>query len=343
MGGFLEGLGMQAAGQAVSFGIEQAGNAINAKRNYKYQKKINKQNAELAFDLWSKTYDASSPEVQMERLKAAGLNPGLMYGGSGVGGATQPTAQTGSGSGTGNQSNSAAMSGMGLMAGQQKAVIENIKAQTQKTNAETEKITGADTKKVIAETGNLELDNKIKEVEARIAASTEEMRKETPELLNRRMNQEIEQIVAETRKAEAEGKIAQETADDAIKQMRARTIEQSLRIALQKADVIKTGAETDEVKAKIEKIGAEIVRMQEQTKQGETGLSQEAEKIILQQIQTEFQTGDSAETLRWINAVGGIGTNLFKKATMKTKSKDFPTKKPSWMSQKQWEHVNNND
>lgn len=56
------------------------------------QKKLNQQGQELAMKTWNDT----NAEAQMEHLKKAGLNPALMYGGSGGGGATSNAGSGGS-------------------------------------------------------------------------------------------------------------------------------------------------------------------------------------------------------------------------------------------------------
>lgn len=81
--------------------------------------------------------------AQLAEMKKAGLSPGLMYGGSGGGGAT-----TGGGGGSvaGAQAPSGGGEVMAMMLNmqQQKAQIELMKAQTNKTNVEAGKIGGVD-------------------------------------------------------------------------------------------------------------------------------------------------------------------------------------------------------
>lgn len=100
--------------------------------------------------------DTNYPE-QVKQLIKAGLNPGLMYGMSGGGGAT-----TGSSSGnvTGAQAPTGGGEiqqglGMGLQLMSQQAQIDLIKAQTNKTNVEATKLSGVDTAKTQMETEKL--------------------------------------------------------------------------------------------------------------------------------------------------------------------------------------------
>lgn len=98
-------------------------------------------------EMWQNT----GYEAQKKQMEAAGLNPGLMYGMGGGGGqstgsgaAPMPTGATASGAAERQQaSNAATATGaqMGMMLAQQQL----MKAQTEKTQAEAEKIKGVDT------------------------------------------------------------------------------------------------------------------------------------------------------------------------------------------------------
>lgn len=90
-------------------------------------------------DLWNKT----NTEAQVKHIKEAGMNPALLYGMSGGGSAT-----TGGGIGSGVSGGNAATGVQGqamaietMMAAAQ---IENLKAQTEKTKAEAENISGVE-------------------------------------------------------------------------------------------------------------------------------------------------------------------------------------------------------
>jgi len=106
--------------------------SANAERQYKNQRKLNQQGSDLQMDMWNKTnYGA-----QLEHMKSAGLNPALMYGMSGGGGAT-----TGS-QGGGSASKANAQKQMGIEGAMAQAQVELMKAQANKANTEASNIRG---------------------------------------------------------------------------------------------------------------------------------------------------------------------------------------------------------
>jgi len=136
----------------ISSGVSSAGTLFgmlgantNQKRQYgqskrlmalqnKYQMGLNQQGHDLQMDMWNKTnYGA-----QMQHMKDAGLNPGLMYGMGGGGGSTTGS-QTGGSQSMGNVQQQENMGIQGAMAIEQ---MKLVKAQVEKTNAEKDAIRG---------------------------------------------------------------------------------------------------------------------------------------------------------------------------------------------------------
>jgi hypothetical protein len=100
---------------------------------HKNQKDLNQQAKDLALQQWK---DTNYP-AQMAMLKEAGLNPGLLYGMSGGGGTTANTGSGGSASG-GSPGTMPFMDVNALLQ------ADLIKAQTLKTEAEAENISGVE-------------------------------------------------------------------------------------------------------------------------------------------------------------------------------------------------------
>ena len=117
----------------------------NSKEMAQYNAEIQRN---LALEMWEKT----SPEQQARRLREAGLNVGLMYGGVGGGGG----ATASSSSGNIDSGRAEPISGMGLQLGLDAATkaaqIELIKAQKDNVDADTENKKGADRENTIADT-----------------------------------------------------------------------------------------------------------------------------------------------------------------------------------------------
>lgn len=79
------------ANQLGNYAVSVAAN----RKQYKYQQKAMAQQQQYNKDLWDYQNAYNSPQQQMERLKAAGLNPRLIYGSGGAsGGNAGPIAPT---------------------------------------------------------------------------------------------------------------------------------------------------------------------------------------------------------------------------------------------------------
>lgn len=108
---------------------EKRANKQNEKMQRKQQQNqmaLNEQGKQLSMDMWNET----NYEAQMEHMKAAGLNPSLMYGQGGGGGTTASAGSGGSASGGGTIQPQSMMD-IGAIDGMMKmAQIKNIDADT---------------------------------------------------------------------------------------------------------------------------------------------------------------------------------------------------------------------
>lgn len=157
-------------------------NVGSRRRDMQYQKEMADYNAQLqreqgkffndlAFEQWNRTnYGA-----QVDHMKNAGLNVGLMYGGSGQGGTTQGAQAPTVGAGNPNPN----IMEMGLKAGLMGAQIENIKA---------------DTKMKEAGTGNLNQDTELKGIQTLNTQTQNELNKLSLEIGNATKEDQIDEV-----------------------------------------------------------------------------------------------------------------------------------------------------
>lgn len=206
-------------------------------------------------DMWNKTnYGA-----QVDHIKEAGLNPAMLYGMGGAGGAT-----TGGGPGQGITGGHAATGvqgqGMAIETAMAAAQLGLMQAQTQKTKAEAEKISGTDTTESQTRTTN-------------ITQGTENLKAQN-EILKVQVNKELAElgIVAN------EGYISANTKEARIKQIVEGAIGEALRNELTEAQT------KGEIKG-IEVKNATIKKMANDTVQKfiDLDLTREQQKINLRQ------------------------------------------------------------
>lgn len=283
------------------------------------QKELGEFNQGLALDMWDKTgYGA-----QRKQMEAAGLNPGLMYGGAGSGGTTQGGA-AGSSVSSGYQpaSEGPAMKGaaMGMEMGMATASIDLMRANAAKARAEAKKLEGPDTENVVETTGNIKQDtaNKIIENEIlQIKKATAGLEQSIQQIS---MSDVIGKIEAERKEAEGRARSAavkagveETTMDEAIKQIEQTTTEQKLRMGAIKAGILQTQTETEATRKGIEKMAAEIVNMKEGRRlEWERWGQEEKERWIkekaveIQKQQMEFNTSTAAQIKQWTSIIDDI-------------------------------------
>ena len=130
-------------------------------RQFEYQKMLDKYGHDLQFDMWNKT----NYKAQLEHMKAAGLNPALMYGSAGAPGTT---GSQGGGSAAGGQKpDSGAQGNFSMLTAQ--AQIEMMQSQANLNNAQAKKVGGVDTEGVkqqiaesVARESNLNAEEELK-------------------------------------------------------------------------------------------------------------------------------------------------------------------------------------
>lgn len=172
-------MGKQLGAAALGIGTsiaDQIGNQIfgemNQRRELRGQKKALEQQNAAQLDMWNKTnYGA-----QIEHMKAAGLNPGLIYGMKGGGGVT-----TGSGSATAEGRPGSMNTGMAMQSAAQlglmQANIKALEAKAEKDSADAAKTKGVDTDLAVSQIDLLKKQATTEEQKAIIAQWEGEIKK----------------------------------------------------------------------------------------------------------------------------------------------------------------------
>lgn len=215
--------------------------------DYNYQKQL---------QMWKDT----NYKAQIEQLKEAGLNPGLLYGMGGSGGATTGSGGT-AGTVTGGQaSHESQIGGMGmsmLQMGLMKAQMDNIQADTEKKKAETTKTSGVDTdltktnillgqqgiQNKIAEQKLTEIDTQIKKLDAKYLEGTMHDRMDIINSQAAKMIEEIDILITQDNLTRAQ----YTTTIDLLKQQLANAVVQNSlglsQISLNEAEKVKWATE----------------------------------------------------------------------------------------------------
>ena len=241
MGKFFEGGG----GPLISGAIGMIGGAISDRRNYKNQLKLMEQQQQYNKELGEinqgyakemaainqqyalqagkqshlynqEMWDYTNYENQVKHLEAAGLNPALLYGQGGGGGASTAGGAVGNGQGTPGQAPSGGSpqalrsqmiegAGMGIQLGLMEAQKRNLEADAAKKEADAKKTAGADTEytRMLTELAKTEIDYK--------AMSTEEVAAKI-----KTWGDQSQLLMAEARKAASEADYNEKTMDDRV-------------------------------------------------------------------------------------------------------------------------------
>lgn len=224
------------------------------------QQKMSRFNLEQQMELWNRT----NYQAQKEQMKKAGLNPALLYGMSGGGGATTATQQGNVGGG--NAPVGGGEVGMGIQAGMQMQLLAaqkaNIEADTKNKEAQAAKTAGVDTRAVEASVQKTGMEMKdiaagigLKEVQKEVM----EMDRDLKGLQKFRewstMEDDIRNAKYTAQKLEYEAgilkndkKISDETYDDMISKIKAEAVGATLTNNVLRAqnDFIKSGTAKNE-------------------------------------------------------------------------------------------------
>lgn len=188
-------------------------------------------------------FDYTGYQAQVAQMKAAGLNPALMYGSAGAGGSTQGGAGMAGSASAGNGSMGGAPSapdtgltsgiGMGMQLGLMDAQKRALEADAAKKEADARKTAGADTEytRVLTELAKTEIDYKemsTEEVAAKIKV----------------WGDQSQLLMAEARKAASEADYNEKTMDDRVAKAGYETINSMLENIQKMRNIELTEAQT---------------------------------------------------------------------------------------------------
>lgn len=324
----MAGVPAAAAGQLTQGLMGVAGQAIGNKMQLKQAKKLQQlqlqgsqemanYNRMMQMKMWEDTNYAA----QVKQMQKAGLNIGLMYGGSGAGGTTGSAG--GAVSGQGTQDYSGMMQGNPMVAAQ----IANLEADTAKKKAEAEKTSGVDTAAVgqsiaesIARVSNLEavtsnerLKSSVLEWESTLKSLEATEKGQSLEANVRAAQEQANKLAGEAEQAKNAGKLSSEAYDDMLKQVEQTTIEQGLRMLFTEAGIDKTKMDTAKAKKEMKLAAAKVWEIQQKVGQGWQQLTINDQNRYISQLQVElnekvtsFNTSDAARAAQWTGVIGAL-------------------------------------
>jgi hypothetical protein len=237
-----QGAAAQAAGGIIGMGISAYNDNRTDVMNRKLmqqqmgaQREMTDYNTQKQLELWK----ATSYQAQMEQLKKAGLNPGLIYGMGGGGGQTAQIAQGHVEGATANQNpgEMQASMGMGIQGAMMSAQIEMMKAEARDKNADAQNKETVIPENIGANTGLQKAQTIVEQAKGKIQNATIEEQIRTITQTAALLDEQVMQAGAQTT-------VDRATVYTKIDQQKADLLSTVLEQALTKAQTGKTKEET---------------------------------------------------------------------------------------------------
>ena len=262
IGGAILGIGLQAMNN---------GRQINQQRELTQiqsaaQKDLTDYNQEKAYQMWQKTnYGA-----QVEELKKAGLNAGLLYGMGGAGGAT---ANVTAGSVTGGQAPQGGreiqdLMQIGLQSELLKAQIDNIKADTANKEEDTKnkpKIGAnleANTKSILQGIFNQKAAEELTKWQASLEQVKTQLANATFEEQTQLVQTQLQQFKQMLRSATVRANVDEKTEDTMIENATAELVKTRVEAALLRSEINVNAQEVKNMREEIKKWAVELTQRQ---------------------------------------------------------------------------------
>lgn len=321
------GMAMQMFGNEVNKADQQAQYDQQAKLGMQqavYQQQLGRFNQELAMKTWNQTGYAA----QVEQLKQAGLNPGLVYKGAGQGGTVLGN-QAGNSVAGGMAAPGQKLQAMGLAlnAAMQTAQIKNIEANTKKTEVETQKTAGVDTaqtaatteqaitateklkaetEKIKAETNNTELQSALITAQTDVAKIEANVKNLTQKELIEQIQITNDKLYGEAQSALTKANVDKSTRIQTIQLIEQSTVEQQLRIASQKADIKLTNQQITKIAQEVNVMIQNNMREWDKMTQTDKEIRIKNAVMEIMKQQTDFNTSGAAQIKQMTSIVTDI-------------------------------------
>lgn len=264
-------------------------------------------NKDMALELWR---DTNYP-AQVEQMRKAGLNVGLMYKGGGPGGSTNIAPGAMPNTSGAPRANLGMGMQIALQMEMQKAQIENVKADTATKEAQVPQIQ-AQTKYTEIQTGNAKIDGDIKSWQRELLSLETQKQGASLEASISIIKSGAEKLIAEVKTAQAGAEVATASKDDAIAKIKNDATTAYLMVRFTEGMIIKQNADIDQVRAQAQLIAKQINNLDVVQSQKWTELGYDKRKTIvseelarLQGKMTEFNTSDARSAQQWIDAIMG--------------------------------------
>lgn len=263
-------IGGQLLGPALGLAMQGANDRRQQKQQWELmqqqiwgQKQMVDYGNAAALKMWNDT----NYSAQVEHMKKAGLNPALLYGMSGGGGATVSSA---SGNVTGGQApvgGGEVMGGAGM--GIQMALLDaqrkNIEANTKKTETETNKIGGVDTELGKTQIANLTqgIENQkvvaeLTKIQGRIAAIDEWVKTETRQEAKDTIRYEMETADRTLQMLDRANEMDKETYDTKLGIIEAELTNKLIEMELKQSNIAVNKAQIQQITAGVQQKWKEL-------------------------------------------------------------------------------------
>lgn len=307
---FIEGL----ASQAVGAGMGMLLGNYNDKRQREQQEDLNriqirgqKEMSDYQYAQQMKMWEATNYKAQMEQLTKAGLNPALLYGMSGGGGAT-----TAAGTGAGVQGASAPSGGgeavaggaMGMQLALMAAQKANIEADTANKQADTQNkpLQGqqiqASTANLLQGVENAKAQKELTEIQISNAEIENDIKGATQNAAKALIMQELRSSYERMEMIKNEKLISDATVDEKIKLIEQDLIGAYARNELTRAQTGNTQQQTVQSKATVDNMAKQIALAYSQ-------LKNETDKTLLQEKMVKFETSFGKQASNILNTILG--------------------------------------